>query len=89
MQLHVLFEQGWFGVALVFLLYIYALYAFARRALRGDLLAAAPLAALAGLLVVGLFDSVLDVPRVTMLMYLLLFLALIPDKGRGMSGPRQ
>lgn len=82
MLLHVLFEQGWLGVALVFLLYLYALREFARRTLRGDLLAAAPLAALAGILVVGLFDSVLDVPRLTLLFYLLMFLALLPASRR-------
>jgi hypothetical protein len=89
MLLHLLFEQGWLGLVLVSLLFLYALCEFARRALRGDLLATAPLAALAGLLVVGMFDSLLDVPRLTLLIYLLLFLSLVPTgTGRRMPGPR-
>ena len=77
--LHVLFEQGWFGVAMISLLVLYALREFARRALRGDLLAAAPLAALVGFLAVGTIDSLLDVPRLTLLFYLLVFLSLLPE----------
>jgi hypothetical protein len=46
--LHLLFEQGWLGLVLVSSALFYALREFARRALRGDLLATAPLAALAG-----------------------------------------
>jgi hypothetical protein len=88
MQLHLLFEQGWLGLVLVSLLVLYALREFARRALRGDLLATAPLAALAGLLVVGMFDSLLDVPRLTLLIYLLLFLSLMAGTGRRVPGPR-
>jgi hypothetical protein len=88
MLLHLLFEQGWLGLVLVSLLIFYALCEFARRALRGDLLATAPLAALAGLLVVGMFDSVLDVPRLTLLIYLLLFLSLLPETGSKMPGSR-
>jgi len=73
---------------LVSVLFVYALCEFARRALRGDLLATAPLAALAGLLVVGMFDSLLDVPRLTLLIYLLLFLSMVAGTGRRVPGPR-
>jgi hypothetical protein len=78
--LHVLFEQGWVGVVLTTLLLFYALCKYTRRVLNRDLLAVAPLAALAGFLVVGAFDSLLDFPRLTLLFYLLLFVALIPAK---------
>ena len=88
MLLHLLFEQGWLGLVLVSLLFFYAVREFAQRVLRGDLLATAPLAALAGLLIVGMFDSVLDVPRLTLLFYLLLFLSLVAGTGRRLPGPR-
>lgn len=84
-MIHVLFEQGWVGVVLVSLLLMYALGKFARRVLRRDFFAVAPLAALAGFLVVGMFDSLLDFPRLTLMFYLLLFLALIPAQSRVVS----
>jgi hypothetical protein len=86
MFLHVLFEQGWFGLILFTLFFFNALLEFASRTWRGDLAAAAPFAALAGLFVVGMFDSVLDMPRLTLLLYLVGFLALIRNRaGRNLS----
>jgi O-antigen ligase len=81
LPLHLLFEQGWVGVALIAMLYLIAMREYLRRLRSGDALAAAPLAALAGFAVVGAFDSLLDVPRLAFLLYLLLFQTLV--------GPRQ
>ena len=49
----------------------------ARMASQGQRGAIAMLAALAGFLAVGLFDSLLDVPRIALLCYLLLLCALL------------
>ncbi|MBL8383584.1 MAG: hypothetical protein JNM90_10930 [Burkholderiales bacterium] len=75
--LHVLIEHGMIGLGLL----VVALGAALWRSALGrsaDHPVAPPLAgALAGFLVVGLFDSLLDVPRVAFLFYLCVFLALL------------
>ncbi len=75
--LNLLFDQGLFGLISFGLLFLYALARQARTALRGDLLSAARFASLLGFLMVGLFDSILDFPRLSLLFYLLLFAALL------------
>ncbi len=64
------FEQGWFGVAALALLLVVGGAGLARRALGGETMAAVFLAALAGFLVIGAFDSLFDVPRLTLLFFL-------------------
>ena len=71
------FEQGWLGVAAMGLLLLYALGELALRGLHGEAPAAVYLAALAGFLVVGLFDSLFDVPRLALAFYLVLFAAMM------------
>lgn len=79
--LHALFEQGIVGLAALGLLVLAALM----RSLVGQRayhpLAPAIIAAIVGFLVVGLFDSLLDVPRVAFLFFLLLMI--------GIQGRRQ
>ncbi len=75
--LNLLFDQGWIGLTLFSALTLLGLYRTGRRAWRGQSLALALLAALASFLTVGLFDSLLDVPRLALLYYLLLFIALM------------
>lgn len=65
---HLLFEHGWVGLTLFLLLAALALARLARAAWGGQRLAWAVLASLAGLLTVGLFDSILDAPRLTLLL---------------------
>jgi hypothetical protein len=65
---HVLFEQGWVGLALFSALIALALYRLARAGWQGHRLAWAWLASLLGLLTVGLFDSLLDTPRLATLL---------------------
>ena len=84
--LNLLFDQGIFGLACFALLLLYALARQARTALRGDLLSAARFASLLGFLMVGLFDSILDFPRLSLLFYLMLFIALL---GPRMAASRQ
>ena len=71
---HVLFEQGWFGLLAFTGLTLLALTRLARAGWRGHRLAWTWLAALAGLLSVGMFDSLLDAPRLSMLLVALLLL---------------
>lgn len=65
---HVLFEQGWIGLLLFSALVATAIYRLARAGWRGHRLAWAWLASLAGLLTVGMFDSLLDAPRLAALL---------------------
>jgi len=72
-----LFEQGWLGSIAMALLLLYAAGELALRALHGEALAAAGLASLAGIMVVGLFDSLVDVPRLTLALLLVLCATLL------------
>lgn len=76
MFLHVHFEQGILGLTVFVALIAIALY----RSLIGRRshhpLAPAMVAGILGFLVVGLFDSLLDVPRVAFMFFLLLLLAI-------------
>lgn len=64
------FEGGWIGLLIFSLLVVGSLLIAVRRARHGDCFTLFYLPALAGLLVVGLFDSVLDEPRLTLLLFL-------------------
>jgi len=76
MILHVLFEQGLLGLTIFAVLTVVALFRsiIGRRAHHP--LAPAMVAGIIGFLVVGLFDSLLDVPRVAFLFFLLLLFAI-------------
>ncbi|MBK8537506.1 MAG: hypothetical protein IPL59_21855 [Candidatus Competibacteraceae bacterium] len=78
--LNLLFDQGWIGLTLFSLLTFLGLLAALRQAQRGDRLALAVLAGVLGFLLVGLFDSLLDVPRLTLL-YLLVLLSALLEPG--------
>lgn len=69
------FETGVFGLIAIILMIAYVAVHLLTRGLRGDLPAAAYLASLAGCMIVGLFDSIFDVPRLTLLFFLLIFTA--------------
>lgn len=71
---HVLFEQGWLGLILFATLTLLALARLAQAAWRGTRLAWAILAALSGMLTVGMFDSLLDAPRLATLLWAFLLL---------------
>ena len=72
----ILFEQGWFGFVSFGFLLAYAIYKLAGRAVRGDPIATTSLSAISGFLVVGLFDSPFDAPRLT-LFFLMIILSAI------------
>ena len=77
MELHVLFEQGWVGLALFSLLLVSAGWRLAIGNARDHSLAPPLAGALAGFIVVGLFDSLLDAPRVAFIFYFLLLASLM------------
>jgi hypothetical protein len=76
MFMNVLFDQGILGVTLWGLLLAAALWRTSLGTARHHPLAPALAASLTGFAVVGLFDTLLDVPRLGWLFYLLLLLAL-------------
>lgn len=65
---HLVFEQGWIGAVLFMVLVLVAVVRLLKAGWQGNRLAWAVLASLAGLLTVGLFDSLLDAPRLAMLL---------------------
>ena len=75
LQLYI--ESGWFGLLAMLGVMAAAGMRLARMASQGQRGATAMLAALTGFLAVGLFDSLLDVPRIALLCYLLLLCALL------------
>jgi len=77
LALHVLVETGWCGALSMLALLAVAGLRLLRQAAHGDSCALACAAALLGFLVVGLFDSLLDVPRIALLCYLMLLCALL------------
>lgn len=72
--LHLYFEQGWLGVILFAALVGFALYHLSRA--RSHALATMLFAGIIGFLAVGLFDSLLDMPRVALLFFLSVAIAL-------------
>ncbi|MCV2350918.1 hypothetical protein [Paucibacter sp. Y2R2-4] len=76
MALHVWFDQGLLGLGLLSVLVGLALVRLSFGRGRGHELAPAVAAGLVGFLVVGLFDSLLDAPRMAFLFYLMTLLGL-------------
>jgi hypothetical protein len=74
--LEVYLEQGWFGLLSFVMLMGITLILLAKRAVRGALTEATCLAALLGVLAVGIWSTVFWSPRVTTLFYLTLLLGL-------------
>jgi hypothetical protein len=83
--LHVLFEQGLLGLALLGAAYLLALLRLSFGRGRDHPLAPAIVAALIGFGVVGAFDSLLDAPRIGFIFFTLLLLGLglraLPGEG--------
>jgi O-antigen ligase len=74
--LNVLFDQGLLGL-LAFLLFFVAAAMRALKYVHDTVYAPYLLSALAGFFVVGLFDSLLDVPRLATLFFLMCFMMLV------------
>ena len=76
LYLHLYFEQGFLGLGLFILMNGVAVYLLCACLMRGQDFAVPILSSLAGFLVVGFFGSLLDNPRIGLLYFLILFLAL-------------
>ena len=91
LMVHIVFEQGWFGLLAFVIVCGFAVVRLAVSAWRGDLFATTRLAALGGFFAVGLFDSLLDFPRLSLLFFLFVFTALLrperPPDGRSDRSP--
>ena len=75
LAVQVLFDQGVYGLLVSAAVVTLALARSAGAAARGDRFAGTLLASLVGFLTVGLFDSLVDAPRIAMVFFLLLFLS--------------
>lgn len=76
---NVLFDQGYVGLALFLLLTAGALWRLNLGKARQHELAPYLSAAIIGFLVVGMFDSLIDVPRLALMFYILVLAALMPN----------
>lgn len=74
---HTWFEQGWLGVLAWIAWLAWAISRMVKRSLQGEQFALAVLAGLCGFLVVGLFSSLLDAPRLTLLLFCALMVAVM------------
>ncbi|MBY0577516.1 MAG: hypothetical protein K2P57_00550 [Burkholderiales bacterium] len=83
LMLHVYFEQGVLGLGAFFMLLLLAVVRLMYGTGRNRLLSAVFLSSFSGFLIVGLFDSILDFPRLALLVYLMLFLCLLQPKTAG------
>jgi len=80
---HLLFEHGWVGMLLFNLLLATALWHMVHRAWQGETTSLVMLAALVGLLTVGVVDSLLDAPRLAQLLVFLILAGLSRPLGSG------
>lgn len=82
MPVALLFDLGWFGLLALGVVLLFALKRLAQAAWQGDAAAAASVAALAGITVIAGVDTVIDVPRFLMLLFLLLWVGMKQIKNR-------
>ena len=85
--LHVWVEQGWLGVAAVVLILLAALGRITLGRARHHPFSPPLAAGIVGYLVVGLFDSLLDMPRMTLMLFLLCWVALSLKAPAGRGKP--
>ena len=86
--MNVLFDQGLVGLALFGLMGIAALWRVVLGSAKDHALAPAIAGGLVGFVVVGLFDSLVDVPRLAFVFYLVLMLGLTVRPSRARPVPR-
>lgn len=73
LPIQVQFDQGWLGLVALSLFVAFGLWRAGRDAWRGDAMAGVMLASCIGFLVIGIFDSLVDSPRILMLFLLLIW----------------
>lgn len=79
--LQILFEQGWYGVAVFSMLVAFIGYRLGLRFMLGDVYAVALLAAITGALTIGLFSSSFVSSRIALLFYVLIFIGALHVSG--------
>ena len=78
---HLLFEQGFVGVVLFATLFIVVIIRCVKLVLLGDRVALLVLSSLGGIFTVGLIGTIVDFPRITILLFLILSLGcFLPGK---------
>ena len=84
------FEMGVLGTLSLGLLLLYGAGQLALRGMLGELPASVALAAMVGFFMVGMFDSLFDVPRLTLVFFLVLLGALLmPARAPGAKKRRR
>jgi VanZ family protein len=84
LPVHLLFDQGWLGAVALYLLFMMAVVNCGQRAAKQkNAFAVVLLSAFTGFMVVGMVDSPFDAPRLALLFFLLLFLALARQGNSG------
>lgn len=83
--LHLFFEQGVLGLIAFLALGVAALFRLLRSHGKGDRTSIFTFASLVSFLVVGLFGTILDMPRAATLIYLVMFMAQMPPTRRHRS----
>ena len=76
----ILFEQGWIGVTLFSFLIIYFFIHLYQQLLKKNVYSVIIASSFTGFLVVTIIDSPFDMPRITLLFYLLFFSSLLHKK---------
>lgn len=71
---HLLFEQGWLGVVAFTLILVLALVRLARTVMAGEPASTVLLASIGAWIIVGGVDSLVDAPRIALLVYATLFI---------------
>ncbi len=77
-----LFEQGWLGLIVFNLILLQIIVYLYHRIVKQDYFAAISLSAFTGFMVIGMTDSPFDMPMITLLFFMIYFIALIEtDRG--------
>jgi len=87
MWVHLLFEQGLFGLIIFAVLTLVAVRQLIRRSWAGEPHAAVWLASLSGLLIIGVVDSLFDAPRLAMLLVMTVLVGASYQTQRSLIAP--
>lgn len=79
--IQILFEEGWVGLTVFTILLFYLFSTLYQRICTGDSFALLLMASLTGFLTIGLSDSLFDEPRMTLLFFLIAWLAMVKPHG--------
>jgi hypothetical protein len=83
------YESGFLGLSVFILMLAFVGYRLLRRILNRDGFAVLYASSLVGIILVGMFDSLFDEPRIGLLIWLVIWLALIPPPEPTLSNMRE